>query len=271
MTCAGVDIAKGRGSLEDSVVQFYDRLASDYHLVFRDWRGAVRWQGHVLDKLIRAEVVGEPISVLDCSCGIGTQAIGLALHGHRVHATDLSPISVERAAREAGSFGVSLTVGVADLRRLDTQVEGSFDVVLSCDNALAHLLSVDDLRLALRGMRSKLQTGGLLVASIRDYDRILGERPSATLPTRSEGPAGTSISFQLWDWHEDGRGYVQRLFVLSEIDGRWETTHYETVSRAILRDELSGSVQEAGFVDVRWRLPEETGFYQPIVTARKES
>ena len=36
--------------------------------------------------------------VLDCSCGIGTQAIGLALRGHRVTGTDLSFRAAARAS-----------------------------------------------------------------------------------------------------------------------------------------------------------------------------
>src|SRR5215210_8227118 len=37
---------------------FYDGLAGRYHLIFGDWEGAVRWQGEVLERLIRAELAG---------------------------------------------------------------------------------------------------------------------------------------------------------------------------------------------------------------------
>ena len=67
--------------------------------------------------------------MLDCSCGIGTQAIGLALRGHDVLATDLSPGAVERAAREAAAMGTHLAIGVADFTRLAEQVEGTFACV----------------------------------------------------------------------------------------------------------------------------------------------
>ncbi|HSD81583.1 MAG TPA: methyltransferase domain-containing protein [Solirubrobacteraceae bacterium] len=43
--------------------------------------------------------------MLDASCGIGTQAIGLARAGFTVTATDISPVSVERCAREAAAAG----------------------------------------------------------------------------------------------------------------------------------------------------------------------
>src|ERR1700712_1018455 len=117
----------------------YDELAPDYDALHVDWRASVRLQGEVLDRLIRSELGDAPQRVLDCSCGIGTQAIGLALRGHNVLATDLSPAAVERAAREATAMSAKLATGVADFTRLAEAVEGSFACVLACDNAVAHL------------------------------------------------------------------------------------------------------------------------------------
>ena len=70
--------------------QFYDDLANEYHLIFADWWKSVRWHGQILDGLIRKEMGNAAFSVLDCTCGIGTQAIGLALFGHTVSGSDLS-------------------------------------------------------------------------------------------------------------------------------------------------------------------------------------
>jgi glycine/sarcosine N-methyltransferase len=56
-------------------------------------------------------------AVLDASCGIGTQAIGLGRL--LVTATDISPASVDRCAREAAARGLDVTTAVADMRVLD--------------------------------------------------------------------------------------------------------------------------------------------------------
>jgi hypothetical protein len=37
--------------------------------------------------------------------------------------------------------------------------------------------------------------------------------------------------------------------------------------RALQRGELTPILQDAGFVDVRWHMPDDFGYYQPIVTA----
>src|SRR5262245_911319 len=148
--------------MSDSVTQFYDDLAADYHLIFADWAASVQRHADTLDKLIRVEKGGLPLTLLDCTFGIGTQAIGLACKGYKVHATDISPQSIERARREAQSFGATLIFGVADVRTLSHQVAGTFDVVISCDNALPHLLSDEDLSRAAQEMAAKLNPGGLL-------------------------------------------------------------------------------------------------------------
>src|SRR2546429_9663695 len=81
---------------------FYDQLADDYPLIYANWSRSVSRQGTALDALIRRYLDrAEPLEVLDCSCGIGTQAIGLAGIGHRVVGSDLSPAAAARAGAEA--------------------------------------------------------------------------------------------------------------------------------------------------------------------------
>jgi SAM-dependent methyltransferase len=248
--------------------RFYDDLAGSYHLLFGDWPASVHRQGEVLDRLITSELGDGPYEVLDAACGIGTQAIGLAMRGHRVHATDLSPAAVDRAAREAAVLGVTLITGVADLRTLTDQVPGPFDVVVACDNALPHLLTDSDLQQATSNMAAVLRAGGLLAASIRDYDALTEPRLAMdSLRVIGQG-AGRRITFQTWDWAEDGGSYRVTQFLLTQDSGSWRTEAFSADYRALMRDELSAALSAAGFDAVRWHEPDQSGFYQPIVTAR---
>jgi SAM-dependent methyltransferase len=254
--------------MTDSVVQFYDGLSGDYHLLFEDWPQGVRRQGEVLDRLLRGRLGDRQWSVLDCCCGIGTQAIGLALRGHCVRGTDLSAEAVARANREAAAFRVSVTFGVADVRTLPEQVPGVFDVVLACDNSLPHLLQDEDLRRGVCGMAAKLAPGGLFLASIRDYDALVPQRPRATPVRVIDGPP-RRVVFQVWDWSADGRSYRVHQFILPETADGWQMAHHATVYRALPREELTEALLRAGLNEIRWHLPEESGYYQPVVTARK--
>lgn len=260
----------------DAVTAFYDGLADEYHLLFADWDASVRRQSEILDRLVVGQLSGEEgkqaggesVTVLDCSCGIGTQAIGLAERGYQVHATDISPAAVARAAREAERFGVSLTTGVADLRALGA-VPGRYDVVMSCDNALPHLLTDDELQQAAAGMHARLREGGLLLVSLRDYDQLLAERPRADLPRVFDRPAGRQIAFQVWDWAADAPVYTVHQFIVREEAGGWQTHHEQAVYRALQRHELTTTLRNVGFRDVQWHEPAASGYYQPIVTARR--
>ncbi|WP_329373469.1 class I SAM-dependent methyltransferase [Streptomyces sp. NBC_00669] len=252
-----------------SVARFYDELADDYHLIYSDWDASIRRQGAALDALIgRAGA-----DVLDCACGIGTQAIGLALRGHRVTGTDISPRAAARAAREAARRSLRLRTAAADMRHLPF-ADGRFDAVVCADNSLPHLLTGQEVRAALAEMRRVLRPGGLLLVSTRPYDELVRERPASTPPQVhriAEGDGSgeeRAVTFQLWHWHDDGERYDLEHFQLVPAGGEWRVEVRRTTYWALPRNRLAGFAAEAGFVDAGWRLPPETGFFQPLLVAR---
>jgi len=254
--------------MSDQVRGFYDDQADDYHLLFADWSVSIASQAKVLDRLIAAELGVGVRTILDCACGIGTQSIGLASRGHSLTASDISARAVRRLQTEAELRGLKIETGVADLRTLATDIPGRFEVVLACDNALPHLLSSDDLRRAIENMAAKLLPGGLLIASIRDYDTLKQERPPAQPPRVFDDPGGRRIAFQVWDWGEDGSRYDLQQFIVWQTGGTWTTRHFSTPYRALERAELESTVREAGLISVQWHEPAESGYYQPIITGR---
>lgn len=250
-----------------SVGAFYDALAPDYHLIFPDWDASMARQAAVLGELVRRRLGPGPHRILDCACGIGTQAVGLALAGHQVVGGDLSPVAVSRAVTEAATRGVSLPAVAADMRRLPFTSSG-FDVVLCADNALPHLLTAQDVESALRGMRRVLREDGLLVLTVRDYDETRRTRPAATPPQVSRTPAGRVITFQLWHWHEDGERYDLEHFQLVPAAGSWDVRLRRTTYWAITRRQLTDLAAAAGFTGLTWHEPADSGYYQPVLTAR---
>lgn len=112
----------------------------------------------------------EPRSrVLDCAAGTGTLAVGLALAGFDVTASDASPEMVERTRALAQARGVDVRAEVrpwADLRG------GPYDAVLCVGNSLTHAQGRRGRRLALTAMKRVLRPGGLLVLTSRNWEKL---------------------------------------------------------------------------------------------------
>jgi glycine/sarcosine N-methyltransferase len=251
-----------------AIAEFYDGLASDYHLIYADrWEQSLRHQGGALDALTRSSLP-EARDVLDCACGIGTQAIGLALLGYRVTGTDISERSLQRARDTAAQLGTPLTVLPADFRDL-RGVPGEFDVVTACDNAIAHLLDQADVDLALKQMYRKLRPGGLLAISVRDYDRALKDRPATAPPIDIPGPP-RRVVVRLHEWDTaDSPLHTVRFLILTQQSTGWTLTEHATRLRAITAAQLGSAATRAGFEQIRWLDAAQARFHQPIMTGRR--
>jgi len=249
---------------------FYEALADYYHLIFEDWDSSIKRQAGVLKSLLISETTDKPLRILDCACGIGTQAIGLAMLGHRVVASDLCAAAVLRAQTEARRRELSISFFVSDMTSLCEVTESGFDVVVALDNALPHL-STDQLKRAAKAIASKLRPGGLFLANMRDYDSLILEKPPAQAPAFYGAPGNRRIVHQIWDWDAyagEGSGYVLHVYIAVESERGWQNHHFVSTYRCLLRQELTETLKSAGFEDVRWLMPRETGFYLPTVWAR---
>lgn len=254
--------------MAEGVKHFYDRLASNYHLIFEDWDASIKRQAAALGAILEREC-GAPsdIRILDCACGIGTQTLGLASLGFTVTACDLSPASIERTRVEAAKRRLNVQLFVADMLDL-TEIPGKdFDAVLCMDNALPHLESDEQLFRAATQIRRKLRPGAIFMGSMRDYDSLVQEKPVVQRPAFFSGQGSRRIVHQVWEWNDERR-YVFHLYITREAQGGWECQHYVSNYRAVLREEFSRILQAAGFVGCHWILPAESGFYQPIILAK---
>lgn len=254
-----------------NTAQFYDALADDYQFIFADWQQSVRRQGVILGALIQS--LATPIhTIWDCTCGIGTQALGLAEQGYSVHGTDLSPIAIERAREYMAHFDAAIApiFAVCDLLT-PSPVAAQYDLVLSCDNSIAHFLDDADLSRGLDSMIAAIRPGGYLLISLRDYDWIAQVRPQSTMPSVADAEDTRVIIFQVWDWEADGSAYDMTMFIVRQKGETLETRSHQTRLRALQRATLEAQLRAKGMLDIRWHMPDTSGYYQPIVTARRPS
>lgn len=245
---------------------FYDELASNYHLIYEDWWSSVERQGRALHALIESRLGPGPKRVLDCTCGIGTQTLGLSLHGHQLLGTDLSGVAIARASEEALARGLVAEFRVWDVRDLTSLEGGPFDVVLSADNSLSHLATAGELLEAARGMRTQTASKGAAVITLRDYEALLQAGVSTQGPRVYGEPGfGRRVIIQLWDWEDGGPVYNLEHIILTETSDGYRTSSHSCRCRALTRTEVEECFAEAGASSIEWLESEATGFYQPIM------
>jgi len=250
-------------------IDFYDQLTPLYHLIHQDWEGSIQRQGEQLAALVESRWPGSR-KLLDVSCGIGTQAIGLAQRGYAVTASDLSPNEIARAGREAALRHVDLTLSVCDMRQAHAHHGSGFDVVISCDNSLPHLLTDHDLLTAFKEMRACLREGGGCLVTVRDYER---EERGKNLVK----PYGTRLVdgrryllFQVWDFdypHEGEHYDLSFFFVEENLSTREVKTHVmRSRYYAVSTLRLIELMREAGFENVQQL---DGVFYQPVLVGTR--
>ena len=245
---------------------FYDSMASQYDKLFQDWQATTREQAIILDNLFRESGFSKDTSVLDCACGIGTQAIGLAALGYSVTASDISQVELAEAKQRAAENGVAVQFEHADFCALSETFAQRFDIIICMDNALPHMLTPKDLESAVNSITGQLAPGGLFVASIRDYDVLLQDKPPYSPPYIHQTDKGQLVSFQTWTW--EGDRYKLTQYIIDDEE-TLQISKFDCEYRATHREELTDLLLRSGCSQVVWKFPAETGFYQPIVIARK--
>src|SRR5215469_12260313 len=177
--------------------QAYDEFAAHYDQIFESWEASIVRQATVLGGILQHECGDrQPIRVLDCACGIGTQSLGLAMKGFNVEGCDISSGAVERARFEALKRGLSVPFSVANILKLTAVGRSSFDAVICMDNSLPHLETDGELLQAAQQAYGKLRPGGSFIGSIRDYDRFVVEKPTIQGPGFYSDDGRRRIVFQ---------------------------------------------------------------------------
>ena len=145
----------------DIVQAFYDNMAAQYDKLFLDWHATAQEQAVILDKIFSDNGFNRNAQILDCACGIGTQAVGLAALGYSVTASDISDGELAEAAGRAEKYGVKVHFEHADFCTLSDVFSRQFDIVIAMDNALPHMLTGEALKSAIRSITGQIRPGGV--------------------------------------------------------------------------------------------------------------
>lgn len=161
----------------------YDALADVYEWLVPDGLLEPEAAASAFDQVLEAVQPGG--RVLDCAAGSGQLAVGLALRGYEVWATDASFCMVERTRALAREREVEVHAAVGawdDLRGLGLE---PFAAVFCVGNSLTHAAGAAERRSALATMRPQLQAEGLLAVTSRNWELVRTSGSGLQLPHTS--------------------------------------------------------------------------------------
>lgn len=110
-------------------------------------------------------------SVLDLSCGTGSQVFWLAKRDFDIVGVDINATMLNIAQHKAKQQGLSLQFEQGDMR---TSKLGQFDAALTIFNAIGHLTK-QDFKVAMQNINTNLKPGGLYIFDIFNLDYLLYE------------------------------------------------------------------------------------------------
>ena len=137
----------------------YDRFASIYQ------RGPyVRFSQNLAESVLPEylESLGfQPTRLLDVACGEGSFTVAMAQQGYQVTGVDQSQRMIDLAYARAGEAEVEVNFIIEDMRNLS--FKGEFDLVTCFFDSMNYLLTIKDLRYAIRCAFEALQPGGYYI------------------------------------------------------------------------------------------------------------
>jgi SAM-dependent methyltransferase len=245
----------------NDTTDFYNAVADHYRLFYRNWEATLDREGATLRRALNAAKVK---TVLDTSCGTGTQAIALARLGFIVIATDINQAMIAQARINAARFKVADKIKFGHYGFLELgnafKPGTAFDAVITKGNSLTHLLIDAEISAALHNFYQLLRPGGLLIVGIRDFDLLIDDRPRFIPGQFHDDPEDQHILFDIWDWNDGPPVTVTfNKFIVSGHDTEYTVSKNVVRYRALRRAELEAMLVEAGFIDVkieqqRWEL-----------------
>lgn len=247
----------------------YDTLADYYDWLVPDALLAPRGAAAAIAAVTATLAPGS--RVLDCACGTGQLAVGLALAGYEVVATDASGPMVRRTRELAVEHHVAMRAVTATWEQLDDAGwANAFDAVFCIGNSLTHAPGRAARRAALGAMARTLRAGARLALTSRNWERIRARGPAIDVGERLVSRGGRSgLTIHAWRLAE-GWDDRHELDVSVAIigDGGAVTTHGERLAFWPFTHEMLGAdLVAAG-------LQPETSTFAPeveryLVTARR--
>jgi ubiquinone/menaquinone biosynthesis C-methylase UbiE len=217
----------------------YEKLAYDY-----DEFGAI--EEYLGDEKDFFKAIFEKHSVktvLDCACGTGQHLYMLYEMGYDVSGSDYSESMLEVARNNLKRHNISIPLNQCDFRYLERRYNNTFDAIVCLTTALPHLHTDEDLILALRSMRYRLNKDGLLVLTQGATHFTLSLPPIEVVVNREDFS-------RIFVKEHDAQFQTIHVLDLFHSKSRIENNQYDIVYRILLDNDYRRLLSEAGYRNI---------------------
>jgi ubiquinone/menaquinone biosynthesis C-methylase UbiE len=122
-------------------------------------------KNRIIEKILHEHKVE---TVLDLTCGTGSQVFYLKKRGYKVIGADFSPALLDIARKKTRKEKIDVRFIDGDMRTLKV---GHFDAVITIDNAIGHLTK-PDFEEAMKNIHENLKNGGIYVFDILNLEAM---------------------------------------------------------------------------------------------------
>lgn len=176
--------------------------------------------------------------LLDIGCGTGNKTVALAKGRESTAAFDLDEGMIETARQRPEAKHINfLAHNMLDLERIFAP--DSFDAVVCLGNTLAHLTETGQLAGLLRQVRSVLLPGGIFVAQLLNYSRIIEQKVDRLPLIDTE----RVVFDRRYEWR-DGRLHFTTCLTEKATGQAWRN---DIILRPIVKFPIDGALESAGF------------------------
>lgn len=148
-------------------------------------------------------------TVLDLTCGTGSQVFWLAKRGYDVVGSDINSNMLKIARAKASKDKLNIRFLKGDMRSVKA---GKFDAVITIFNAVGHLTKLD-FEKGIQNIYDNLKDGGLYIFDINNLSFLLNNDQITTLTI---------------DWQEVDGDHKNRVIQYSTIDEKGILASYTT-------------------------------------------
>jgi 2-polyprenyl-3-methyl-5-hydroxy-6-metoxy-1,4-benzoquinol methylase len=184
-------------------------------------------------------------SILDLTCGTGSQVFWLARHGYKVVGSDINQKMLKLAKARALKEKLDIQFVEGDMR---TSVLGKFDAVVTIFNAIGHLTK-QDFELAMQNIHSNLNYRGLYIFDIFNLSYLLEGNNITKLTIDEQRVTGDMVAREIQYSTIDAEGILASYDIYHRQQGSSEpeiSTAFQTL-QVYSAGQLKNMLQRNGF------------------------